>query len=138
MKEARATLGCCCSNVARKQLDAYIMDSPIVSQVLRRLLSHETCSKIRYRRSLTNRLLGQPLKHSRGVSVKKGPHDASSRESNWQQRTDIFPKDKSKEFERYPMITAEMLRTRRERPTRVKMLTRDFIEGTGFQISKLC
>jgi len=106
------------------------MDSPILSRVFRRLFSHETCSRIRYRRPLSNHLLRQPLKYSRGVSVKKGPGDVSSRESNWQQRTDIFPQDKSQEFERYPMVTADALRARKERPTRVKMLTRDFIEGT--------
>jgi hypothetical protein len=33
------------------------------------------------------------------------------------------------EFERYPMVTAEMLKGRRERPRRVKMLMREFIEG---------
>jgi hypothetical protein len=50
-------------------------------------------------------------------------------ESNWQQRTDIFPQDKSEEFNKYPMVTADQLRGRRERPKRVKMLMRDFVEG---------
>lgn len=47
----------------------------------------------------------------------------------WQQRTDIWPADKAEEFERYPIVTAQQLRGRRERPRRVKMLIRDFIEG---------
>ena len=50
-------------------------------------------------------------------------------ESHWQQRTDLFPQDMSEEYNRYPMVTADQLRGRRERPRRVKMLTRDFIEG---------
>ena len=50
--------------------------------------------------------------------------------SSWQQRTDIFPPDKLREYERYPMVTSDILRSRRERPKRVKMLARDFIEGT--------
>lgn len=41
----------------------------------------------------------------------------------------MFPQERAEEFERYPMVTADMLRSRRERPRRVKMLLRDFIEG---------
>jgi hypothetical protein len=48
---------------------------------------------------------------------------------HWQQRTDVFPQDMSAEYAKYPMVTADQLRGRRERPRRVKMLTRDFIEG---------
>jgi hypothetical protein len=35
----------------------------------------------------------------------------------------------SEEFQRYPMVTAMDLRGRKERPRRVKMFMRDFIEG---------
>lgn len=45
-------------------------------------------------------------------------------------RTDLFPPDKLREYERYPMVTSDMLRSRRERPKRVKMLARDFIEDS--------
>ena len=55
--------------------------------------------------------------------------DASRNESHWQQRSDLFPLDMSEEYQKYPMVTADQLRGRRERPRRVKMLTRDFIEG---------
>lgn len=58
-----------------------------------------------------------------------GGDGASRNESHWQQRTDLFPTDMSAEYEKYPMVTADLLRGRRERPRRVKMLTRDFIEG---------
>ncbi|KAJ9669231.1 hypothetical protein H2201_000583 [Coniosporium apollinis] len=46
------------------------------------------------------------------------------------ERTEVFPQDKSEEFRRYPLVTANDLRTRRERPKRVKMLMRDFIEDS--------
>jgi hypothetical protein len=51
------------------------------------------------------------------------------RESRWTPRKNAFPQERTEEFERYPMVTADMLRSRRERPRRVKMLMRDFIEG---------
>lgn len=51
------------------------------------------------------------------------------RESRWTPRKNVFPQERAEEFERYPMVTADMLRSRRERPRRVKMLLRDFIEG---------
>ncbi|KAL8774859.1 MAG: hypothetical protein Q9209_000798 [Squamulea sp. 1 TL-2023] len=48
----------------------------------------------------------------------------------WQQRSDILPPDKAKDFAKYPMVTANTLRPRKDRPKRVKMLTRDFIEDS--------
>lgn len=50
-------------------------------------------------------------------------------ESRWQQRTNILPEDRRDEFAAYPYVTAEDLKTRRERPRKVKMLLRDFIDG---------
>ncbi|KAL9086169.1 MAG: hypothetical protein Q9165_007234 [Trypethelium subeluteriae] len=48
----------------------------------------------------------------------------------WQPRSDYLPEDKTEEFKRYPTVTSDMLRARRERPRRVKMLMRDFIEDS--------
>jgi Putative S-adenosyl-L-methionine-dependent methyltransferase len=46
----------------------------------------------------------------------------------WQQRSD-WPPDRMPEFESYPWVTAKQLRENRDRPRRVKMLLRDFIDG---------
>lgn len=82
----------------------------------------------------------QPLLHLRFVRGSNGGYKVRRSISStlcrnrkpdveWQQRTDIWPADKSEEFQRYPIVTAQQLRGRRDRPRRVKMLMRDFIEG---------
>lgn len=53
----------------------------------------------------------------------------ASNESDWQQRTELFAQDMAEEYRSYPTVTAMDLRSRKERPRRVKMLMRDFIEG---------
>ncbi|KAH6619715.1 S-adenosyl-L-methionine-dependent methyltransferase [Chaetomium sp. MPI-SDFR-AT-0129] len=130
------------------------MDSPIVTQIFRQLFrSHSACQS---RRNLTTlatalqdvrrqRLEQQQLRHplrnhhqkqpqqrrsyvSRG-QVKSGA--ASSQfEKNWQPRSDVFQYDMSEEFQKYPMLTAMELRGRSDRPRRLKMLMRDFIEDS--------
>jgi len=50
-------------------------------------------------------------------------------DGRWQQRSDLLPEDRISEFETFPMVTAKDLRTHKQRPRRVKMLLRDFIEG---------
>jgi hypothetical protein len=57
------------------------------------------------------------------------PREERSNESRWQPRSDHVPLGRMAEFERYPTVTAHSLRTRSERPRRVKMLMRDFIHG---------
>lgn len=47
----------------------------------------------------------------------------------WRQRLDNFPKEVTEEMHDYPMVTSKDLRSRVNRPRRVKMLASDFIEG---------
>ncbi|KAI0197658.1 S-adenosyl-L-methionine-dependent methyltransferase [Astrocystis sublimbata] len=49
---------------------------------------------------------------------------------HWQQRSEMFSVDMTEEYRKYPTVTAHELRSRRERPRKVKMLMRDFIEDS--------
>ncbi|KAN0093620.1 DUF185 domain containing protein [Hyaloscypha variabilis] len=116
------------------------MDSPIVTRLFRQLFSRRACQSLRSHSELPFRIQGA-RKHgqSRGLSStsRRGDEadDARRNESQWQQRTDLFPLDMSEEYQKYPMVTADQLRGRRERPRRVKMLTRDFIEDSLYNPS---
>ena len=117
------------------------MDSPIVTRLFRQLFAHRACQSVRPRipapPPARTRCARRP--QMRCYSTGAGDDGGTPKnESHWQQRTDVFPQDMSAEYEKYPMVTADQLRGRRERPRRVKMLTRDFIEGnTTTTISKL-
>jgi len=54
----------------------------------------------------------------------------------WQPRTAFLQKDRTGEFEKYPMVDARGLARRKERPKRVKMLVRDFIDGRVLSLLK--
>ena len=107
-----------------------VMEAPALGKIFRRLLSHQTCSRLRYHQSSS--LRPAPTYHEQRRSYKgrrDGQNPDDKAQSNWQQRTQILPPDKLQEYEKAPLVTAHLLRGRRERPRRVKMLTRDFIEG---------
>ncbi|KAH9892062.1 S-adenosyl-L-methionine-dependent methyltransferase [Xylariomycetidae sp. FL2044] len=119
------------------------MDSPIVTQVFRQLLRHPACQS---RKNLA--ILTSCLQHGRhGRRAQQHHHhqqrrtmatrpprgsktEAQLSEANWQQRTQVISEDMTEEYKSYPMVTANDLRSRRERPKKVKMLMRDFIEDS--------
>ncbi|TAQ84740.1 hypothetical protein B7494_g6932 [Chlorociboria aeruginascens] len=109
------------------------MDSPIVTQLFRQLFRHQTCQSLPSHSTLPVRLQHVRRSQYRCVSDRRGK--AASSELHWQQRMDKFPEDMTGEFSKYPMVTANDLRGRRERPRRVKMLTRDFIEDSLYNPS---
>lgn len=113
------------------------MDSPAITSIFRRLLSHNTCSKIRYRPALGYSRQLTAYRQQRtifgfGNRTEKRYGNATTEQSNepaWRRRQDIIQDGKAEEYRVYPMVTADELRTRKQRPRRVKMLLRDFIEG---------
>ena len=110
------------------------MDSSLINRIFRRLLSHETCSKVRHATSIPPR--HQLVAHTSyrtflGVTKPvKGRYSNKEREKAiWRQRVELEQDDKREEFKESPLVTADQLRGNKKRPRRVKMLLRDFIEG---------
>jgi hypothetical protein len=113
------------------------MDSPIITQLFRQLFSHRAsrCLARGARPALSTACRGHAHIHRRGMASRL--EGETRRESRWTPRKNAFPNERAEEFDRYPTVTAEMLKTRRERPRRVKMLMRDFIEGEFNQWKRL-
>ncbi|KAK8043674.1 hypothetical protein PG993_006104 [Apiospora rasikravindrae] len=111
------------------------MDSPIVTQLFRQLFRHRGCNS---QRNLV--ALSSCIQHGRRVQQQKrsmamrhttrgAKPSQRTNESDWQQRTELFSHDMTEEYKAFPTVTANELRTRTERPRRVKMLMRDFVEA---------
>lgn len=112
------------------------MDSPVVNRLFRRLATHHFCQpkhhvlpgvSVQQWRSKSGQSYTKPYANTTPRTPEKVK---TTVESSWQQRTDHFPLDKTEDFKRYPTVTADGLRGRKERPRRVKMLMRDFIEDS--------
>jgi len=110
----------------QRRLTVQAMDSPVVNYIFRQL-------SLPSRRCLHSRpfapLRQTPREQQCRTYVLRRSQDDGQGGSRWQQRIDAFPKDISKQLREYPKLTASDLRYRSQRPRRVKMLARDFIEG---------
>lgn len=102
------------------------MDSAVLSQLFKQLFSHRPCSSCsRHVRPARRLYSSTPSRSYQSRKIEK-----SRAESDWQQRTDHFPQDRAAEYKKYPFVTSDGLRARPDRPRRVKMLMRDFIEDS--------
>lgn len=123
------------------------MDSPIVTRIFRELFRHPACrsrqnfSRLRQAaasaRHFPGRLPQQHQQHQhsqrRHYAVKtRLPQGEGTNESVWKPRSNLFPADRSAEFDAYETVTAEDLKGRTTRPQKVKMLMRDFVDGMFF------
>ena len=113
------------------------MNSPVISKVFQQLFAHRTCSR-RICTYSVPRSITAPRRNYYKKGSQETQEDGGSTDGNWQQRTDLLPADKAKDYERYPMVDATALRNRKIRPRRVKMLMRDFIEGSPCAVQLKC
>jgi hypothetical protein len=121
------------------------MDSPLANRIFRRLFAHDTCSRLRTVTRLSpHARLPPQCQQSRSFASTRTNEErkygvSPGEQKAWQQRTDLMVEDKMEEFKKYPVITADELRSRKQRPRRVKMLMRDFIEGsiTQYNVTQL-
>lgn len=113
-----------CFKIARQR--PWVMDSPVVNQIFRQLSApSRRCLRLRSFMPLRK----PPREQQCRTYALRRSQDDGQGGSKWQQRIDAFPKDMSKQLREYPKVTASDLRYRTQRPRRVKMLARDFIEG---------
>ena len=109
------------------------MDSLIVAQLFKQLFRHRPPGCHARLAQLRNGLPAVAARpHEQRSSYATRPsrdRGMKSNESRWQQRTHLMPEDRQEEFAQYPYISLEELKRRKERPRKVKMLLRDFIDG---------
>lgn len=106
------------------------MDSPIVAHLFRQLFRHRPRGCQGLRNGLRSGLASRQRQPSRSIGTRPSiDRGMKTNESRWQQRTHILPEDRREEFAQYPYISLQELKKRTERPRKVKMLLRDFIDG---------
>ncbi|RMZ74842.1 hypothetical protein DV737_g5681, partial [Chaetothyriales sp. CBS 132003] len=116
------------------------MDSPVVGHVFRQLFATPARRCLhaysRTRPDAVGRRRGHHARPAqrRSYAIRHREDDGHGR-SNWQQRLDAFPRDISQDVKEAPRVTSEELRHRVNRPRRVKMYTRDFIEDSLYNLS---
>ncbi|EXJ66911.1 uncharacterized protein A1O5_10106 [Cladophialophora psammophila CBS 110553] len=108
------------------------MDSPAIARIFQQLFTRPSRNCLRQqcaRRQPSLQSSIGPVQQRRTYALRRKRDDAGGG-STWQQRIDAFPKDMSRQLKEYPMVSAHDLRHRTQRPRRVKMLTREFIDDS--------
>ncbi|KAJ5404255.1 hypothetical protein N7509_004126 [Penicillium cosmopolitanum] len=102
------------------------MDSPVLNQLFRQLFRHPACQSLRQSPSTFSRQTQSRTFFTRRSVAKRKVQDGGTL---WTKRGDE-PKNIDQEYRTYPLVTANDLRNRRQRPKQVKMLTREFIDDS--------
>ncbi|RVX69853.1 hypothetical protein B0A52_05687 [Exophiala mesophila] len=105
------------------------MDSPTVLRIFRQL-ARPSRQCVYNPKSQVSRSAAPFSSQHRSYAIGRKSHTDERGDSTWQQRTDILPRDVTQQIKEFPRITAKDLRHRTQRPRRVKMYTRDFIEDS--------
>ncbi|KAF2459984.1 S-adenosyl-L-methionine-dependent methyltransferase [Lineolata rhizophorae] len=114
------------------------METPVIANLFRPHISRNACQWLHHRPFPCCGIRGMrpvPLQRraaATGSRYKTRTNDETkdAETSAWKQRMNILSQSKQDECMRYPLITADELRTQRERPKGVRMLLRDFIEDS--------
>ncbi|KAG6199078.1 hypothetical protein E4U10_005493 [Claviceps purpurea] len=119
---------------------ASAMDSPIVAHLFRQLFRtrpagcrsrlHEWRPASTASRHFQRQRPQQACSYATRAPRPSLDRGMKSNESRWQQRTNLMPEDRMDEFAQYPNISMAELQMRKERPRKVKMLLRDFIDDS--------
>ena len=115
----------------------------MLNHLFRRLFRHRACQRpqgptalspiIRTTFTASHPGQGQGQWRSFLSRRKQLGNDGKENKNTWYRRGD-YPRDLTEELEAYPLVTAKELRSHRERPRRVKMMTREFIEGIALTV----
>jgi hypothetical protein len=109
------------------------MDTPFANSLFRSLFHHRPCVRAAHAPSFHN---ASRIIPRRTIFALRPDAKVAHAAGEWQQKSPFLQIDMTEEFKRYPMVTTLQLSKRRERPKRVKMLVRDYIDG-GFSPPKL-
>lgn len=110
-------------------IQSHGMDTPLATSLFRQLFRHRP--RVRNARLLPRNPVvpRRQQQQCRTIFSERDDAKVAAAAGEWQPKSPFLQIDMTEEFRRYPMVTAEQLSKRKERPRRVKMLVRDYIDG---------